>query len=228
MSSGMNIDQLTFDTANPNDNQNVGAYVRAGSDGDQIASQTIAAEEWLNVAAALHAGDGTAITQSGGALDVNVASGDINIEIDYEYAEDSAAAGGEIGAYVLAVRQDTLASSTSADGDFASFKVDSLGRLYVASTVSAPNTGTSNGSITVDTTAGGTAIPTTALSSRQYIMVQNLGGADVFLGFGTVTTANGIKLANKSSFGPIDLGPGLSLKGITSSGTADVRYMEVA
>lgn len=45
--------------------------------------------------------------------------------------EDAAAAGGEAGVQMLAVRQDTLASSTSADGDFASLKVNANGELYV-------------------------------------------------------------------------------------------------
>jgi len=51
------------------------------------------------------------------------------------HLQDGAAAGGERGAYVLAVRQDVLATDTSADGDFAGFKVDALGRLYVAADV---------------------------------------------------------------------------------------------
>ncbi len=49
-----------------------------------------------------------------------------------EYAEDSAFSSGSIGDYVLAVRQDTLATDTSADGDFSSFKVNAQGALYVA------------------------------------------------------------------------------------------------
>lgn len=48
-----------------------------------------------------------------------------------EKAEDSAHTSGDIGDYVLSVRQDTLATSTDADGDYQSFKSDSLGKLYV-------------------------------------------------------------------------------------------------
>lgn len=47
------------------------------------------------------------------------------------HLQDAAVAGGERGAYVLAVRQDVLVTDTSADGDFASFKVNALGELYV-------------------------------------------------------------------------------------------------
>lgn len=67
-----------------------------------------------------------------GELRVSISSGGIQ-----GYAEDAAATSGDAGVQVLAVRQDTLASSTSADGDYASLKEDSLGRLYV---VDAPST----------------------------------------------------------------------------------------
>ena len=50
-----------------------------------------------------------------------------------EYNEDSAFTDGDIGQYVLAVVQDTLASS-AADGDFASFKVNLNGELYAIDT----------------------------------------------------------------------------------------------
>jgi len=47
------------------------------------------------------------------------------------HLQDAAAVGGERGAYVLTVRQDVLATDTTTDGDFASFKVNALGELYV-------------------------------------------------------------------------------------------------
>jgi hypothetical protein len=61
---------------------------------------------------------------------------ELDVDFDYVYAEDSAHSSGDLGAYMLAVRQDTLASSTSTDGDYASLKVDSLGRLWTAASVS--------------------------------------------------------------------------------------------
>lgn len=56
----------------------------------------------------------------------------VNVEpSDAEFLEDAAHASGDAGLHVLAVRQDTLVSSTSADGDYASFKVTDVGELYV-------------------------------------------------------------------------------------------------
>jgi len=47
-----------------------------------------------------------------------------------QFAEDAAHTSGDLGTLALVVRQDTLASSTSADGDYAALKVSSVGRLY--------------------------------------------------------------------------------------------------
>jgi hypothetical protein len=46
-------------------------------------------------------------------------------------AEDAAHGTGETGTNVLSVRDDDLSSDTSADGDYAAIKTDSVGRLYV-------------------------------------------------------------------------------------------------
>lgn len=61
-------------------------------------------------------------------------AGSISVDFSYDYAEDAAASSGDIGAFVLAVRQDSLASSTSADGDYAAFKVNAAGELYIHDT----------------------------------------------------------------------------------------------
>lgn len=51
-----------------------------------------------------------------------------------DYAEDSAHVSGDIGLFTLLVRQDTLATSTSADGDYGAFKSTALGELYTHDT----------------------------------------------------------------------------------------------
>jgi hypothetical protein len=50
---------------------------------------------------------------------------------DAEFREDTPNTSGDVGLHVLAVRQDTLAISTSTDGDYADFKVNAKGELYV-------------------------------------------------------------------------------------------------
>lgn len=85
---------------------------------------------------------------STGALRVTGASATINAEKN----EDDAHVSGDTGNYVLAVRQDTLASSTSADGDYASLKVDAAGSLYATLNGETVNISDNGGSITVDAT----------------------------------------------------------------------------
>jgi hypothetical protein len=63
-------------------------------------------------------------------------AGKITVEAgDAEYLEDSAHVSGDAGIHTLGVRQDTLSSLTSTDGDYASFKVDSLGRMYTRANI---------------------------------------------------------------------------------------------
>jgi len=100
-------DKLVFDETDLDNSDQVGAHV-IGSAGEKITSTDVGGKE---------------------GLDVNVIN-TINVALDSEFAEDSAHSDADVGQHILAVRQDTLASSTSTDGDYSSFKVNSLGELY--------------------------------------------------------------------------------------------------
>lgn len=163
---------------------------------------------------------------SSGRLKVDA---EISLVTGFEKAEDSAHVSGDIGGYVLSVRQDTLASSTSADGDYQSFKTDSLGRMWVNVDRSAPQDGHSTstyGQNTIDATA---ELIVSALANRKKILVQNVSGnKTVYLGNNaSVTTANGIRLSANSSV-ELDLGAGITLYAIANAAGADVRYFELA
>lgn len=107
------------------------------------------------------AGDGTPITETGGALDVNIASGTITIASDK--AEDAAHSSGDNGGYVLAVRADARPTNanTDADGDYASFFVNANGELYVKDTDAAALL------TTIDTDTGSIDSTLTALSKAE-------------------------------------------------------------
>ena len=104
---------LCFDPNDPDlsisEQDTIGSFV-LGKDGEAVTSTTI-----------------DATTE---ALDVNIAGGTISVTSGSEYAEDSAHADTDLGSYILSVREDTLTASTSADGDYQSFKSDSMGRIY--------------------------------------------------------------------------------------------------
>jgi len=57
-------------------------------------------------------------------------SADLDVTSSFEKIEDSAHVSGDTGAYVLAVRQNTLTSSVDMDGDYASFKLNDRGALW--------------------------------------------------------------------------------------------------
>ena len=87
------IDHIIFDITDADtraDTHQIGAIVQGvrSSAKQLINSQQISATEWLQVAAALHAGDGTAIGQTGGSLDVNVTNS-LGIDVDLDHTEDS-------------------------------------------------------------------------------------------------------------------------------------------
>ena len=200
---------------------------------------------------------------------------DISMISGSDKTEDEAHITGAIGTYILGVRQDTLASSVSADGDYGSLKFDSLGRLWANSVIvgdvaddavdsgnpikvgtkavsgvltavtagdranmisdlyrrtmvnSAPNIGGLHGNVSIPNTAGGTSLFTTPLAGRQSVEVQNLGAKAIFIGFGTVSSANGIRVAAGATYSRL-LGPDLDMKAISELGFLDVRVMQVA
>lgn len=70
------------------------------------------------------------IDDGGGAITVD---GTVTATVDFtfDYAEDAVHASGDVGAFVLAVRNDTLAALAGTDGDYAPFQVNANGALYV-------------------------------------------------------------------------------------------------
>lgn len=100
--SGLTLERLLFDPAAPTDGPLVGSYILSAA--------------------------GVVITQTGTALDVNIASA-MGLGV---YAEDAVAVSGDLGQPALVLRQDTLApGATSTDGDYAWLKSNVNGELYV-------------------------------------------------------------------------------------------------
>jgi hypothetical protein len=246
------LDRLVFDPANTAGGASVGAYLRdsAGAlltstliGADQALDVNLVGASGLGIFAedsAHVSGDlgqqilavrndaGTSLVSADGdysplSLDAN---GNLRVlatvSMSGVYAEDSAHVSADIGMYNLSVREDTLASSTSASGDYQSYKTDALGRLWVNRSAQSA----AYGAVSVTTTA--TDIVGTDLTNRTRIIIQNASNRDVFIGHNaSVTTANGIRLSAGGSI-EVEAGPALNWHGITAASTADVRYLEVA
>lgn len=152
-----------------------------------------------------------------GSINVNA---DISVVNGSDKAEDAASASGDIGTYMLSVRQDSPASSTSTDGDYQSIKTDALGRMWVNDASIAEK----NSNITATTTAG--QLTASPLANRRRMYIQNLGSKDVFIGDASVTTTNGFKLSVGGTFNE-SIGAGVSLYAVTATGTSDLRILEL-
>lgn len=151
MASLLGKHQIAINTADLASGDSIAAYLVSAA-GDLITSTTIGAKEHEDVLDAASHLQGTAYAagtdylMSAGVVDdagnwvpltLN-AAGELpvaaSINMAGDYAEDSVHADGDVGLFTLLVRQDTLAASTSADGDYGAFKSNNLGELYVHDT----------------------------------------------------------------------------------------------
>ena len=239
--------RICFDPSSPNDGDNIGVYVRAGSDGDLITSTLIGAKE---------------------ALDVNVVNG----PDDGVFLEDDVHADQDPGLHMLSVRKDALASNTDADGDYASLLTNIRGALWTAPVGTAAdgavddespvkigfkavatltsvddgdrangisdlcrrqyvNTGANieieNFAVAVDDTLGGTQLSATPIDCRRSMIIQNLDNKSVWLGKTGVTALNGIEFPS-CTIAQLDIGPNIDIFALGDAAGADVRVMELA
>lgn len=185
--------------------------------------------------------DSVAIKGSTGNQLVINADGSINANVDVsvvtgsDKAEDAASANGDIGTYVLAVRQDTLASSTSTDGDYASFKVNAAGALYVTNTgtqlvsdAALANTAIANAVNTLSVANTAQAAVASALANRKYLWLYNNDNSKVYLGSATVSAANGFPLS-PGSYMELRAGASVSPFFVGQAGkTPEIRSMELS
>lgn len=236
-------EKLVFDATAPDETDNVGAYLRS-SDGTLITHTTDGAKERMDVSSGAEHDTGTAYTAGDkGSLALAVdpsgdyaplkvnADGELLVDVQInsgaDKAEDSAHVSGDIGSYVLSVREDTLATSTSATGDYQSFKTDSKGALWTNVYKQAPPT--NNGWLVTQQTVAGTAtsVVTATLTDRKSILIQNVGTKAAYLGIGAgVTTATGIRLSGGAAI-ELDLDAGASVFAISDS-TTDLRVAQFA
>ena len=250
--SSLALNKLVFDPSAPAEGANVGAYITAA--------------------------DGTLITHSGAALDVNIKTSDIAINVELDHTDgDSVLLGDGTNAFtstnengdwaldvhisnstldvtataldiraltnadIVTAEQGTspwVVSATQLDIDDLSATNDNVAISDGTDTLAINADGSINtkpsgasgaayGAKSITTTA--TDIVTTDLTNRFQIVLQNLSkNTDVYVGSNaSVTAANGALLAAGSSM-VLDLGAGINVHGITSAGTADLRYFEIA
>lgn len=219
--SGLYKDRLIFDAADLAESDQVGAHLYAG---------------------------GTALTQTGGSLNVNLTNSititatDLDIR-DLVYTQDSVTShqGGtwSVGLTDLVVDDAADAggslktgtrsifgalSALSNTNDRADMISDKYRRLMVND---APKIAIECAAFSVDNVAE-VALPTTPLDGRVEMEIQNLGPNDIYVGPTGVTTANGLRVAKGATYS-LKLSDAVTIYAIgTSAAASDVRVMEKA
>lgn len=242
--SKVNLEKLVFDPAESGESANVGAYLRSAN-GTLITHTTVGGKERLDVNTGAEYARGAA---AGGtdrgmfALAVNPANQyaplrvnadgellvDVAIVSGADKAEDSTHASGDIGSYSLSVRQDVLASSTSANGDYQSFKTDALGSLWTRLSRTPQSDGFLAGVVsTFSVTTTAAAIPGSPLANRKELTIQNTSNRAVYYGYtNSVTSANGIRIS-AGAIATIKADATLIVY-VISDNNVTVRYEELA
>jgi len=146
-------------------------------------------------------------------------------------SEDAAHVDTSTGVFVLAVRQDTLSSSVDTDGDYAAFKVDSVGALHAADR----NALTDNGSFTDGTSKVFTSgyifdeTPGTALTENDVAAARiNSNRAQIFAiedgstrgRWATVTASNALKVDGSAVNQPVKEVRGTATSAANVAGSA--------
>lgn len=148
--------------------------------------------------------------------------GQLQVQPFGNVADDAADSGNPVKVGSRAITGALTAIST---GDRADLLSDLYRRVWVNT---APNVAASNAAVSVDDTSGGVAVFASPLPGRRRALVQNLGNFEIWLGFGTVSAANGIRVAAGASWSD-EIGPDLALKAIAGTGnTCDVRAFQLA
>jgi hypothetical protein len=250
----LNKDQLIFDPTEVADSDSVGAFVRS-SDGTLITHTQNGAKEALDVNIAEFTSAGVKIVDSDGdELEVN-ADGSINvvttINDPVKFRLDGAVVEVVEDTVTPANNQPLPVKLTSLTGDINitagdlnvqlthtggtpdsvqigdGTEIASITANTHLEVVDRSDDGLATSAVSVDNTVGGTQLVSSALTERKYIEIQNLENRTVFLGASGVTSSTGIRIPPRASWSG-KVGPNISLYGITNSGTADVRILELA
>lgn len=241
----MSLHRLLFDSANPAESANVGAYVRAGSDGDLISSTLVSGKEGLDayiinaslvvtasdldirdlthVSDSIKVGDGTDFLAI--AADGSIAVTDngssltvdaVNLDIrDLVAATDSVSSWTKDGS-------GTSITSTLVSGKQA-LDVNVANSIDVDDDLA--NTALSQAAETVTTTSG--ALITSVLASRKHVFMYNNGSKVVYLGASGVSTADGFPIFPGSLL-QARIGASVAIHAVAQSGSQDVRVLQAS
>jgi hypothetical protein len=228
-------DRLIFDPADLAESDNMGAYVRAGSDGDLISSTLESGKEGLDVYLInpsivvtgtdidirdiTHVSDSIKVGDGVDFLAVNN-DGSINVNLTDDGIADDAPDSGN--PFLVGGHAFDGALGAVSDDDRVYLSMDLYRRVYI-------NDSCQIEILSQAVTVGATAIPlpATALAGRRKLTVQNTSNNDIFVGGSAVTVGDGTRIAKGSSWS-FNAGEFCILYAIASGAGNSVRVLEEA
>lgn len=205
----MGVSQISVNTASLANGASIAAYLTDAA-GNLITSTTIGAKQYVDSKLPSNFVDGgtytattdylsavAAVSSGGTYKPLNLdASGNLKVSGSFsttftaEHNEDDPAVSGDSGIFTLLVRQDTLATSTSADGDYGAFKSNAKGELYTKDTDTLAQLVLIKGdTASIATSSGTTATNTTSIASSSSTTATNTG--TIATNTGTTATNTG-------------------------------------
>ena len=204
----ISLERLEWDPANPNDGPNMGVYLRAGTDGDQLSSTNNAGKE---------------------SLDVNITGSDVDLTVDLDLddlvSDDEVDTEDPLKIGSRSYDQSGALAAISAAGDKANAVSDLYRRIY---TTSAPSVGWTVAAGTTDATPGTAAqADSSKQAGRQYLMFQNQSGKSIYVGPSGVTAASGIEVGKGVTI-TMEMGEALDLYTVAGDASLAYRLVQVA
>jgi hypothetical protein len=154
-------------------------------------------------------GDGVEFLAVNADGSINVQSVDLDIR-DLSAAQDS----------VAAYLSDSAGNGISSTTGFLD--------VYVQNAIETTPAGFASGVYGANSVTNTAGAITAGTAGRDKVLLQNRGNQAIFIGFNaSVTTVNGIEIPKGGSY-EMEVSDGVTLYGITASGTADLRYQELS
>jgi hypothetical protein len=203
-------EKIIFDPAISSEGDNIGAFLK-DSAGNLLSSTLVSGKQSLDINVVQSALPAGAATEASLLL----------------VAQESTLATRASEATLASILSDTAdieIATEAAAASLAQFQFSS-GKLLVESADAVPNTAIKSSNVSVSNSA--TLLVASSLANRKLVKIQNAGSRDAAFGTNTVTFASGFRLS-PGSYMELELGPSVSLYGITGTGSTDVRVLEVA
>jgi len=204
--------QLVFDTTDANtiaDSDSVGAYIRS-SDGTRITHTNDAgnSKDRLDVLSVLADEAGNPVSVTGGALDINVASG--NLSVDLVHTSDSVRLGDGT----------TLHTGTTVGSDHG---LD----VYNLNDPGTADTAIANAANTLAVASTAEDVVASPLANRKRLFIYNEGNRTIHIGATGVTAANGFPLDPSNTI-ELLAGPSIDIEWVGPNTAQEIRTLELS